>query len=570
MPSLDNRMIGDDFVMRHLIMGFLFVSMMALTVVSLHGQVDARSAGLPLVPDTAGAGVIGRLPGSTATTQWYGHLAKTSAGLIVYGYAYGGAQLRCRTSRDDGRTWSDFRAVHDVAPGHITGGASFGITSRGVWIFLFSEDTAAKPYPKNLALRSIRSTDEGVTWSAPVTIPTTMPFGITGGIAEFPDGTLITAYAEGFYGYTTFTGLYGNPRNADTTYIRILKSTDGGAHWGPPVTAYAHHQAKYQLNRPFLDEPAIAVDRKGRAVIICRTPDYGTGELTSADGGAAWQYRGIIGQTNCGPGVYSNNAAPCLMTFHDSLFVAIVGYRLNADGPGTEAGKAGWMHILRGTWDEIRNATIGWSTLLPPSRVEYGDAAAHRGIVASDGALVMVQMQGGRVYHMQDREMAGARKEWLGMSTKGMRYWALPDHVWEGRVSPQRLLTDTLFTFVLRTPPPRDPSVAAVIGAIPVIDVAAVFAKSGRRDTAWVTLSDVNGIVMPSGEDSLQFRLVAGMKPRPVYQWRTWFPTRLRDASGNVILGQFEKPLASVHVRVRSTPGVVLRSIRIRMGYILK
>lgn len=538
----------------------------------LDRYVSGESAPLVTGSNVGTLGAIGRFSGASSTTLWYGHLAKDTDGSIYYGYVYDGSQGRTMKTTDNGKTWQSFVTQFTVGTNHTTGGCSFGITKSGTWVYLYSEDTAGSPYSKQLALKAIRSTNKGASWSSPATIPTTKPFGVTSGIMEFSDGTLMAAYAEGFYGYRgALVSLYGTPAGWDTTKIMVVKSTDGGASWGTPKTAYAHHDSVYQLNEPFLDEPGGAVDVHDNAVLICRTPDYGTGQLVSTDQGETWTYSGIIGQTNCGPGVYSNNSSPDLLMVNDSTFMAIVGYRLNMDGPGTDAGKVGYMHILTGTWREIQDAAFGWSTFIPPTYVEYGDAGAHRGVISHDTTLVLVQLQGGRTYRMTPAEVTKARANWVLSSKESMQF--RPSQTYN---FPERLLVSnssygTLYTFNIMTPPQYDSITSAAVGAIPVVYVSINAEDAAGADTLWVKLTDANDITMPAqGSDSLLYVITGGTDYVSDFPAKMWFPTKLRNAGGTSVLGQFEKQIAPVHIKAKAVQSPVLNSIELHFGYVYK
>jgi len=536
------------------------------------GFMAGETAPLLTGNNTSPLGRVGTFSGASATTLWYGHVDKTSDGTLVYGYAYGGTQLRFRTSTDNGKTWSDFTSAIDAPDDHIFNGSTFGITPSGAWVFLSSDDTTALAgsYVKALRIRSFRSTDQGNTWSVTDSIATTMAIDLTSGITSLSDGTLLAAYGEGAFSYYMLDTLYGSPANHDTTYIRVIRSTDDGVTWSAPTVAYAHHDSVYQLNEPFLTEPAIAADASDHVVMICRNPDYGTSQLVSADGGVTWTFSGVIGQTNCGPGAFSSNSTSDLLTLNDSTFMAVVGYRLNQDGPGTDAGKIGYLHILTGTWNEIQNATFGWNTFVPPTHVEYGDAGAHRAVIANDTTLVLIQLQGGRAYRMTPPEIVKARANWVLSGKESMQFRPIQTYNFADRLIIYNTDWATLYSFNIMTPPQYDSVATSAIGAIPVIGFSAFFDDAGGTDTAWVKLSDANNITMPSNADSLYYQYVDGTTYSSEFRWQTWFPTKLRNASGTSVLGQFEKQIAPVYIKAKSSHNSILNSIEIHMGYIYK
>lgn len=516
-------------------------------------------------------GKLGVFSGADATTLWYGSMAKDSNGVLVYGYAYGGSQLRYVTSSDNGKTWSSFSIAASAPTGHTFEACSFGITPTGTWVFIGREDTL-ESQTKCLRLRSYRSTNAGSTWTLTDTITTTMSAGITGGIKHFSDSTLISTYSEGDFGYASLDTLYGLPSNMDTTYIKVVKSTDDGVTWSAPIIAYAHHDSVYQLNQPWLDEPAVAIDGSDHALILCRNPDYGTSQLVSEDSGATWTFVGVVGQTNCGPGAYSANPTVDVTTVNDSTFLFVVGYRLMHLGSGGgNAGKIGYTHFLSGPWNEIKdNATFGWSTFIPPTYSEYGDCGARRIAVTNDSCIAMVQMQGGSYYRITPAVVADSRAGWMLSGRKSSQYRPMQSYVWNDRIMLTTTTWDELFDFSIMSVPQYDSVTTFAIGAIPVVRVTAYISDIGGADTTWVKIVDVNDITMPSGTaDGLSWIFTDGVDYVADFSWGTWFPTKLRDAGGGTVLGQFEKQVARCIVKIKSSGNnATLYNLGFHFGYI--
>jgi hypothetical protein len=256
--------------------------------------------------------------------------------------------------------------------------------------------------------------------------------------------------------------------------------------------------------------------------------------------------------------------------------MAIVGYRLNMDGPGTESGKIGYVHILTGTWNDIQDATFGWSTFVPPTYMPYGDAGAHRGVITNDSCLVMVQLQGGTFYRMTPAELASVRSTWIQSGKESMQYRPMQTLTFPDRI----ILTNTTYSTLYKVHPfgmPQRDSIATLaIGAIPVISVVAQMADAGGTDTAWIKLTDKNDLTMLSNGDSLVYQWVDGLTgvlgsmTNYNLPWKTYFPTRLRDASGSVVLGQFERPAMDLEIRAKSSHSSIIESIIINIGFIYK
>jgi hypothetical protein len=393
------------------------------------------------------------------------------------------------------------------------------------------------------------------------------------------DGTLISAYSEGCFGYLTLDSLYHHPAGFDTTKIKVVKSTDDGVTWGSPIVAYAHHDSVYQLNEPWLDEPAIAVDANDNMVILCRNPDYGTSQLVSSDAGVTWTFVGVVGQTNCGPGVYSSNPTTDILMVNDSTFMFVVGYRLNHLGSGSgNAGKVGYTHFLTGTWNDIKdNSTFGWSTFISPTYSDYGDCGARRIVLTNDSSIAMVQMQGGSFYRITPAEVAASRAGWILSNGQSSQYRPIQTYTFPDRLILSNTTYSTLNVFNIMSTPEFDSLTTLAVGAIPVISVSAQFDDAGGTDTAWVKLTDVNDITMRSTPDSLMFMYIDALTGIPgvrmgigEQKWNTWFPTRLLNSAGTVQLGQFEKANARVYLKAKSSNGSILNCVTIHMGYIYK
>jgi hypothetical protein len=148
-------------------------------------------------------------------------------------------------STDGGVTWSPAATIYDPGLARQTIGNVAVTTSDGVVHVFFTElgPSASNPAATEGSLAVIRSTDKGVTWSAPTRIAQLLAVGtrlpsqasvtvrageVLGAYAANPaDGTLYAAWQD-----SRFTG---GAHDA----IVLARSTDGGSTWSAPVRVSA-------------------------------------------------------------------------------------------------------------------------------------------------------------------------------------------------------------------------------------------------------------------------------------------------------------------------------------------
>lgn len=149
-------------------------------------------------------------------------------------------------STDGGASWSPALPIYDPGAGRQTIGNVAVTTPEGVVHVFFTELGPAAGNPAviegNLAV--VRSTDRGVTWSAPTRIAQLLAVGtrvpsqtsivvrageVLGAFAASPvDGTLYAAWQDSRFA--------SGARDA----IVLARSTDGGSTWNAPVTVNAN------------------------------------------------------------------------------------------------------------------------------------------------------------------------------------------------------------------------------------------------------------------------------------------------------------------------------------------
>jgi len=147
-----------------------------------------------------------------------------------------GAAMFDRTV-DGGATWEPFKTIYDPGVGNQTIGNEIVGLSDGTIIDLFEEidNTASNAAVANIRL--IRSSDQGASWSAPITVASNLAVGVsdpntgdpirTGAgipqIAVGPGTTLAVVWQD---------GRFSGGAHDDVAYA---SSSDGGLHWTAPV-----------------------------------------------------------------------------------------------------------------------------------------------------------------------------------------------------------------------------------------------------------------------------------------------------------------------------------------------
>lgn len=233
------------------------------------------------LPAISGTGTDGKAPsiavsGLNAVAVW-----RTEAGAPHY-------SVRVAYSTDGGATWSDptgvptGETVPELAAGTYMGDPQVAISGSNAVAVWTKRTTGLGAVD---LVQTAFSTDGGVTWSDPTTVPP---------VDGFTAGTPPNISAAGANAYTPRVAINGLAVVAEwtydllgTTYAQAVYSTNGGAAWSKPTSVPGGGGTPYlsdagsNADKPSLaasDSNAVAVWRRNNVVQVAR----------SSSGGAAW------------------------------------------------------------------------------------------------------------------------------------------------------------------------------------------------------------------------------------------------------------------------------------------
>lgn len=140
-------------------------------------------------------------------------------------------------STDGGVTWEAPRAIYDPGASNQTIGNVVVVLPNGTVVSVFSEIDVPANAAQQSSLRAVRSTDHGVTWSAPLKIADEFPVatttpntgapvrdsGVLGSVAQDRSGTLYITWEDSRFS------------NGARNGVAISRSTDGALTWSAPV-----------------------------------------------------------------------------------------------------------------------------------------------------------------------------------------------------------------------------------------------------------------------------------------------------------------------------------------------
>jgi hypothetical protein len=220
-------------------------------------------------------------------------------------------------SDDGGRTWTGQRAIFTPPTGFFTDPTLIRVLPDGTLLNLFFLDNGSFALPEPTPtvpwdVMAQRSTDGGQTWGDAVRVATAQPWPPSDpdsgdDVRAIPlisldvgaDGAVYVAWNE-----KSGRDVY------DDGYVRVARSTDGGASWSEPMTvAHVHGQT-------FL--PSLAVAGDGTVGVLwddTRNDVRGDDQLTadvwlarSGDRGASWQEQHVAGPFDLRTGPRSGSA----------------------------------------------------------------------------------------------------------------------------------------------------------------------------------------------------------------------------------------------------------------------
>ncbi|MDY0167284.1 MAG: sialidase family protein [Thermoguttaceae bacterium] len=197
-----------------------------------------------------------RAPNGRLWATWYG------GGVTEDRHNY----IMLVTSGDDGKTWSDLKAVIDPdgdGPVRAFDPCPWVDPNGKLWLFWCQATRGGGGDPVTYAMTTENPGEENTTWSEPRFIH---------------DGVMMckpTALSDGTW--LLPTAIWGRDESC-----RIVASTDRGATW--TLRGAAGVPERKDRN---CDEPMLVERNDGTLWLLVRT-SYGIGESTSADGGRTW------------------------------------------------------------------------------------------------------------------------------------------------------------------------------------------------------------------------------------------------------------------------------------------
>jgi len=147
-----------------------------------------------------------------------------------------GPTLFSRTT-DSGRTWEAARVIYDPGPSRQTLNNQVVVLPDGTLVCAFTTFVLAGQNVVSTTLMAIRSTDKGVTWSAPVVISSVQSRGARDpeSGAAIRDGATLGSIAAGRNGQIAIAWQDARFSGGQRDGIALSRSLDGGLTWTAPV-----------------------------------------------------------------------------------------------------------------------------------------------------------------------------------------------------------------------------------------------------------------------------------------------------------------------------------------------
>ena len=147
-----------------------------------------------------------------------------------------GPTLFSRTT-DSGRTWEAARVIYDPGTSRQTLNNQVVVLPDGTLVCAFTTFVLAGQNVVSTTLMAIRSTDKGVTWSAPIVISSVQSRGATDpqSGAAIRDGATLGSIAAGRNGQIAIAWQDARFSGGQRDGIALSRSLDGGLTWTAPV-----------------------------------------------------------------------------------------------------------------------------------------------------------------------------------------------------------------------------------------------------------------------------------------------------------------------------------------------
>ena len=238
-------------------------------------------------------------------------VVKLPDGRLMMGYRHAtdhvsiDGDARIRYSSNNGSTWTAPVTVrsHTVEGWDVRACGLAVMPDGTVWMSYFISDGTLYP-----AVKVMKSTDGGVTWSAPVTVTSsfTTVCSVPSKVVRALDGTLLLP-------------IYGNTTGSELWTSAVVRSTDGGATWGGQVTIAA------QSGPASFNETEIVLMPDGTLVALIREESSGRiFRSVSTDNGLTWSEP---------PFAFHGNGRPAAIVLPDASILCVYRSNLLPAGP---------------------------------------------------------------------------------------------------------------------------------------------------------------------------------------------------------------------------------------------
>lgn len=202
-----------------------------------------------------------------------------------------GPTLFARTT-DSGRTWEPPRVIFDPGPSRQTINNQVVVLPDGTLVCAFSQYVIAGNTVVATLLQVIRSTDKGLTWSAPITVANVFARGASDpqSGAQIRDGSTLGSIAAGRNGQIAIVWQDARFSSGQRDGIALARSLDGGLTWTSPAQVNRVPQVQAFLPTVAVrDDGTIGVsyfDTRNNGAEAALLTDYW---LAQSSDGATWR-----------------------------------------------------------------------------------------------------------------------------------------------------------------------------------------------------------------------------------------------------------------------------------------